>query len=59
MNGGVCQESNIYYQEYTATTKTLFLTQQSGAVSTTSFNIDKGLLQTECYLPEANIMMMK
>lgn len=59
MNGGVCQESDIYYQEYATTSKTIFLAQENSAVGTTSFNLDKGLLQTECYLPEANIVLLK
>ena len=59
MNGGICQESNIYYQDYTTTEKSIFLVQRNAAVSTTSFKANKGLLQTECYLPEANIVLMK
>lgn len=59
MNGGVCQESDIYYQDYASAGKTTFLVQKNSTVSTTSFNIDKGLLQTECYLPEANIVLLK
>jgi len=59
INGGVCQESDIYYQEYATASKSIFLTQKNSAVSTTSFNIEKGLLQTECYLPEANIVLLK
>ncbi len=59
MNGGVCRESDIYYQEYATASKSTFLTQENSAVSTTSFNADKGLLQTECYLPEANIVLLK
>ncbi len=59
MNGGVCQESDIYYQDYATATKSTFLVQKSIAVSTSAFNINKGLLQTECYLPEANIVLLK
>jgi DNA-binding winged helix-turn-helix (wHTH) protein/Tol biopolymer transport system component len=59
MNGGVCQESDIYYQDYATSSKSTFLAQRNSAVSTTSFNINKGLLQTECYLPEANIVLLK
>lgn len=59
MNGGVCQESDIYYQDYATMSKSTFITQENNAVSTTSFNVDKGLLQTECYLPEANIVLLK
>lgn len=59
MNGGVCQESDIYYQDYATAKKSIFLAQTNSAVSTTSFNVEKGLLQTECYLPEANIVLLK
>ena len=59
INGGVCQESDIYYQEYATASKSIFLRQKNNAVSTTSLNINKGLLQTECYLPEANIVLLK
>lgn len=59
MNGGICQESDIYYQDYATTSKSTFLAQENSAVSTTSFNVNKGLLQTECYLPEANIVLLK
>lgn len=59
MHGGVCQESDIYYQDYATANKSTFLAQENSAVSTTSFNVDKGLLQTECYLPEANIVLLK
>lgn len=59
INGGLCQESNVYYQDYATAHKSIFLVQKNSAVSTTSFNVDKGLLQTECYLPEANIVLLK
>lgn len=59
MNGGACHESDIYFLDYATTTKSIFLAQKESAVSTTSFNTDKGLLQTECYLPEANIVLLK
>lgn len=59
MNGGICQESDIYYQDYATTSKSIFLAQENSTVSTTSFNVAKGLLQTECYLPEANIVLLK
>ncbi len=58
INGGVCQESDIFYQDYATPSKSIFLAQQNSAVSTTSFNANKGLLQTECYLPEANIVLL-
>ncbi|MCE3253568.1 MAG: transcriptional regulator [Cellvibrio sp.] len=59
MSGGICQESDVYYQDYATSNQSIFLAQKNSAVSTTSFNIHKGLLQTECYLPEANIVLLK
>jgi DNA-binding winged helix-turn-helix (wHTH) protein/Tol biopolymer transport system component len=59
INGGVCQESDVYYQDFATANKSVFLPQKKSAVATTSFNANKGLLQTECYLPEANIVLMK
>lgn len=59
INGDVCQESDVYYQDFATANKSIFLSQKQSAVSTTSFNANKGLLQTECYLPEANIVLMK
>ncbi len=59
MTGGTCHESDIFYWRYTESNKSIFLPQQNNAVSTTSFNTDKGLLQTECDLPEANIVLLK
>lgn len=59
LKGGVCQESDVYYQDYSATSNPVILVQENSAVLTTSFNPDKGLLQTECSLPEANIVQLK
>lgn len=59
MTGGICQESDIFYLDYAAGSKSIFLRQKSGVVSTTSFNNKKGILQTACHLPEANIILMK
>lgn len=59
MTGGECQESDAYYWNYAEVNKSIFLTQENRAVSTTSFNVHKGLLQTECDLSEANIMLLK
>ena len=59
IKGGICQESDIYYQDYSATHNSVFLTQKNSAVLTTSFNPAKGLSQTECSLPEANIVRLK
>lgn len=59
MHGGVCQESDIYYQNYATASRSIFLAQKNSAVATTSFNVNKGLLQTECYLSEANIVLLK
>lgn len=59
MAGGICQESDIFHWNYADANKTIFFPQKNSSVFTTSFNIEKGLLQTECYLPEANIVLLK
>ncbi|PUA26557.1 MAG: hypothetical protein B0W54_22680 [Cellvibrio sp. 79] len=59
MLGGVCQESDVFHWNYADSNKTTFFPQKNSDVSTTSFNAEKGLLQTECYLPEANIVLLK
>ena len=59
MQGGPCNESNVYYQQFTTSKKTVALIQKNASTSTTAFNSNKGLLQTECYIPEANIVLMK
>ena len=59
MQGGPCNESNVYYQEFTTSKKSVALIQKNASTSTTAFNSNKGLLQTECYIPEANIVLMK
>lgn len=59
MTGGTCDESDIYYWNYADTKKTVFIKQKNSTVFTSSFNINKGLLQNECILPEANIVLMK
>jgi hypothetical protein len=59
MSGGVCHESDIYYWDYASAGKSTFLVRDNKLASTTSFNANKGVLHTECYLPEANIVLMK
>lgn len=59
INGGICQESDIYHQDFATGTTTTFIHQTNSAVITSSINIDKGVLQTECNLPEANIVLLK
>lgn len=59
MEGGICQESDVYYQDYAGANRSIALKQGDSATHSTSFDIDKGLLQTECHLPEANIVLMK
>ncbi len=59
IKGGICQESDVYYQDYSGTTNSVFLAQKNSAVLTSSFNPGKGSLQTECSLSEANIVQLK
>jgi len=59
IRGGLCRESDVYYFDLaTAATSTL-LVRASNVVSTTAFNPKQGLLQTDCYLAEANIVLLK
>jgi len=59
VSGGVCRESDIYYFQFGQAVKSVFLKRDSQIVATTSFNANEGVLQTECYLPEANIVLLK
>ncbi len=58
ISGGACNESDIYYWSYVDAQKTVFLQQKNSTVLTSAFNPYKGILQTECNLPEANIVLM-
>ncbi len=59
VRGGLCRESDLYYFDFVTATTTTLLPRDSNIVSTTSFNPQKGLLQTDCYLAEANIVLLK
>jgi DNA-binding winged helix-turn-helix (wHTH) protein/Tol biopolymer transport system component len=59
IEGGLCRESDIYYFDYATATKSTRLKRDNKVVLTTSFHPLKGSLQTECYLAEANIVLMK
>jgi DNA-binding winged helix-turn-helix (wHTH) protein len=59
ISGGMCRESDIYYFHFANNVKSIFLARDTNIVSTTSFNIKKGVLQTECYLPESNIVLLE
>jgi len=59
LEGGLCRESDIYYFEYATGAKSTRLARDNKVVLTTSFHPLKGSLQTECYLAEANIVLMK
>lgn len=57
VKGGECRESNIFYWNLPQERRSLWLQQTKGEVSTTALNRQKGLLQMECSLPEANIVL--
>ena len=59
IRGGLCHESDIYYWNYAKGAQSTFMTRDDNIVATTSFLPSRGVLHTECYLPEANIILMK
>jgi Tol biopolymer transport system component len=59
IEGGLCRESDIYYFNYVTALKSTTLVRENKIVSTTAFHPNKGSLQTDCYLAEANIVLLK
>jgi DNA-binding winged helix-turn-helix (wHTH) protein/WD40 repeat protein len=59
IRGGMCRESDLYYFDFAKTEATTVLKRDNNIVSTTSFSPERGLLQTDCYLAEANIVLLK
>ncbi len=59
IRGGMCRESDLYYFDFGKAELTTALKRDTNIVFTTSFNPVKGLLQTDCYLAEANIVLLK
>jgi dipeptidyl aminopeptidase/acylaminoacyl peptidase len=59
IEGGLCRESDINYFNYATAAKSTPLVRDNKIVSTTAFHPNKGSLQTDCYLAEANIVFMK
>jgi len=59
ISGGFCRESDIQYLNFADQSITPFLKRNESAVLTSSFHPDAGVLHTECYLAEANIVQMK
>lgn len=59
IDGGLCRESDIHYFNYASGVKSTSLVRDNKIVSTTAFHPNKGSLQTDCYLAEANIVLMK
>lgn len=59
IRGGMCRESDLYYFDFAAAEASTILKRDTNFVSTTSFNPHKGLLQTDCYLAESNIVLLK
>jgi DNA-binding winged helix-turn-helix (wHTH) protein/Tol biopolymer transport system component len=59
ISGGLCRESDVYYYDFVAATISTRLKRATQTVSTTSFHPAKGSLQTDCYLAESNIVLLK
>jgi DNA-binding winged helix-turn-helix (wHTH) protein/WD40 repeat protein len=59
IEGGLCRESDITYFNYANAAKSARLVRDNKIVLTTAFHPNKGSLQTDCYLAEANIVLMK
>jgi len=59
ISGGLCRESDIYFFDFATATISTKLARDTQIISTTSFNPAVGALQTDCYLAESNIMLLK
>lgn len=59
IQGGLCRESDIYYFQFADAVTSTRLARTTNIVSTTSFNPTKGTLQTDCYLAESNLVLLK
>jgi len=59
ITGGSCRESNIEYFQFADESTKIVLDRESQLVATTDFHPLKGVLETECYIPEANIMILQ
>ena len=59
IDGGPCRESDIFYLHLDSGVKSTFIKRKNNFVNTSSFNPDRGVLETECYLPESNIIEME
>ena len=59
ISGGLCRESDIYYYDFAEAIISTRLKRDIQTVSTTSFHPTKGSLQTDCYLAESNIVLLK
>ena len=59
ISGGLCRESDIYFFDFATANISTSLVRDTQIISTTSFNPEVGALQTDCYLAESNIMLLK
>lgn len=59
VTGGKCRESAVYYLDFSSDILTTYLEREEKAVSTTGFHAERGLLQTDCVLAEANILRLE
>lgn len=59
ISGGLCRESDIQYLNFADQSITPYLKREQAMVLSSSFHPEAGVLHTECYLAEANIVQMK
>jgi WD40 repeat protein len=59
ISGGKCRESDVYHLDFNSSVVSTYLERQEKAVSTTSFHLAQGLLQTDCVLTESNILRLE
>ena len=56
INGSICQESDIFYQQFDSEDRITFLPRANKNTQTSDFNHQKGALTTQCQLGKSNIM---
>jgi DNA-binding winged helix-turn-helix (wHTH) protein/Tol biopolymer transport system component len=59
ISGGICRESDVYHLDFAKGDISTALPRSESIVMTTDFHPAAGVLYTDCYLPEANIIQMK
>lgn len=59
LTGGNCHESAVLSMPLQGGEVVSILTRKTALTTTTSFHPDVGVLQTECYIPESRIVVLK